>query len=66
MQSAEASFEQALRANAKYGPAFMGMAEVLKARGKKAKTLEFYQRYLDEHPNGSEANVSRNAIERLK
>jgi predicted Zn finger-like uncharacterized protein len=66
MQSAEASFEQALRTNARYGPAIMGMAEVMKAQGKKAKALEYYQRYLDEHPNGSEANVARNAIERLK
>ncbi|MDX2009373.1 MAG: zinc-ribbon domain-containing protein [Myxococcaceae bacterium] len=66
MLQAEASFEQALRLNSKYGPAIMGMAEVLKAQGKKAKAVEFYQRYLDEHPTGSEANVARNAIERLK
>jgi predicted Zn finger-like uncharacterized protein len=63
---AEASFEQALRVNGKYGPAIMGMAEVLKAQGKKDEALKFYQRYLDEHPTGSEANVARNAIERLK
>ena len=61
-----AKAEQALKANGKYGPAIMGMAEVLKAQGKKAKALEYYQRYLDEHPNGSEANVAKNAIERLK
>lgn len=66
MLQAEAAFEQALKANGKYGPAIMGMAEVLKAQGKKAKALEYYQRYLDEHPNGSEANVAKNAIERLK
>lgn len=63
---AEASFAQALKVNAKYGPAIMGMAESLKAQGKKAEALKFYQRYLDEHPTGSEANVARNAIERLK
>jgi predicted Zn finger-like uncharacterized protein len=66
MLQAEASFEQALQVNPRYGPAIMGMAEVLKAQGKKAKALEFYQRYLSEHPNGSEANVAKNAIERLK
>jgi predicted Zn finger-like uncharacterized protein len=66
MLQAEASFEQALRLNPRYGPAIMGMAEVLKAQGKKAKALDYYQRYLDEHPTGSEANVAKNAIERLK
>ncbi|MBL8920009.1 MAG: zinc-ribbon domain-containing protein [Myxococcaceae bacterium] len=66
MLQAEASFEQALRINSKYGPAIMGMAEVQKAQGKKAKAIEYYQRYLDEHPTGSEANVAKNAIERLK
>lgn len=63
---AEASFEQALRINSKYGPAIMGMAEAQKALGHKAKAVEYYQRYLDEHPTGSEANVARNAIDRLK
>ncbi|MCA2978052.1 MAG: zinc-ribbon domain-containing protein [Myxococcaceae bacterium] len=63
---AEASFEQALRLNGKYGPAILGMAEVLKAQGKTARAATFYQRYLDEHPTGSEANVARNALERLK
>lgn len=66
MLQAEASFEQALRINGRYGPAIMGMAEVQKAQGKKSKAIEFYQRYLDEHPSGSEANVAKNAIERLK
>lgn len=66
MLQAEASFEQALKLNGKYGPAIMGMAETLKAQGKKARAIEYYQRYLDEHPTGSEANVARNAIERLK
>lgn len=66
MLPAEASFEQALKINSKYGPAIMGMAEVLKAQGRKAKAIEYYQRYLDEHPTGSEANVAKNAIERLK
>jgi hypothetical protein len=44
----------------------MGMAETYKALGNKDKAIEFYQRYLDAHPEGREAGVAKSALERLK
>jgi tetratricopeptide (TPR) repeat protein len=64
--AAEAAFEQALKLNSRYGPAIMGLAEALRTQGNKARAIEFYQRYLDVLPNGVEASVARNNIERLK
>jgi len=64
--AAQAAFEQALALNSRYGPAIMGMAEAYRLQGKNEKAIEFYQRYLDVLPNGAEAAVARNNIERLK
>ncbi len=64
--AATAAFEQALKLGPRYGPAIMGMAEALRTLGKNEQAIEYYQRYLDVLPNGSEAAVARNSIERLK
>ena len=63
---AEAAFQQALRQNARYAPAIMGLAETYRAMGKNEQAVEHYQKYLDVLPNGPEANVARSNIERLK
>lgn len=64
--AAEATFEAALKLNARYGPAIMGMAEVCRIQGKTQKAIEFYERYLEVLPNGAEAAVARNSLERLR
>ncbi|MBL9037183.1 MAG: zinc-ribbon domain-containing protein [Archangium sp.] len=64
--AAQASFEQALRLNGRYGPAIMGLAEAYRAQKKNDKAIEAYEKYLDVMPEGSEANVARNNIQRLK
>jgi len=64
--AAEAAFEEALKLAPRYGPAIMGLAEAFRMQGKNEKAIEFYQRYLDVLPNGTEAAVARNSIERLK
>jgi predicted Zn finger-like uncharacterized protein len=64
--AAQVSFEQALALNPRYGPAIMGLAEAFRLQGRNAKAVEFYQRYLDVLPEGTEAAVARNNIERLK
>jgi tetratricopeptide (TPR) repeat protein len=64
--AAQAAFEEALRLNARYGPAIMGLAEAFRLQGNHEKAVEYYQRYLDVLPNGAEASVARNNIERLK
>lgn len=64
--AAAATFETALKFNSRYGPAIMGLAEAYRIQGKNEKAVEYYQRYLDVLPNGAEAAVARNSIERLK
>ena len=63
---AQAAFETALSMNRSYGPAIMGLAEAFRTQGKKAQAVEWYRRYLEVMPEGSEAVVARNNIERLK
>lgn len=64
--AAVATFEFALKLNSRYGPAIMGLAEAYRIQGKDDKAIEFYERYLEVLPNGTEASVARNTLERLK
>jgi tetratricopeptide (TPR) repeat protein len=64
--AAQASLEQALAINRSYGPAIMGLAEAYRASGTTDKAIQYYQRYLEVLPNGPEAAVARNQLERLK
>ncbi len=64
--AAQASLEQALAINRSYGPAIMGLAEAYRAGGNTEKAIQYYQRYLEVLPNGPEAAVARNQLERLK
>ncbi|MFL5322024.1 MAG: zinc-ribbon domain-containing protein [Myxococcaceae bacterium] len=63
---AEASFQQALKANPRYGVALMGLAETYRAMGQKADAIKYYEKYLDVLPNGPEAPVAKEAVRRLK
>ncbi|MEW6433026.1 MAG: zinc-ribbon domain-containing protein [Myxococcota bacterium] len=64
--AATAAFQDALKYNARYGPAIMGLAEAYRLQGKNDQAVEYYQKYLDVLPNGVDAAVARNNIERLK
>jgi predicted Zn finger-like uncharacterized protein len=64
--AAAAAFEEALKLNPRYGPAIMGMAEALRLQGKNEQAIEYYQRYLEVLPDGVDATVARNNIERLR
>jgi len=64
--AAQAAFEQALKLDGRYGPAIMGLAESYRMQNKNELAVTWYQKYLDVRPNGSEADVARNNIERLK
>ncbi len=63
---AELAFRGALQVNPRYGPALIGMAEASKGLGKKEQAVEYYEKYLEVLPNGSEAKMAKGAIERLK
>ncbi len=62
---AAAIFERALTLNSRYGPAIMGAAEAYRLSGKNDKAIEYYERYLEVLPQGPEAAVARNTLERL-
>lgn len=66
LPAAQAAFHQALKLNERYGPAIMGLAEAYRIQGNHPKAVEFYQRYLEVLPEGVEAAVARNNIQRLK
>lgn len=65
LPAAQQAFKDALKINGRYGPAIMGLAEAYRLDGKNDDALEFYRRYLEVLPNGAEAAVARNNIERL-
>ncbi len=64
--AAEAAFERAIGINPRYGPGIMGLAESLRTQGKNERAIEWYERYLEVMPDGTEANVARHNIERLR
>ncbi len=63
---AEATFRGALQVNPRYGPAMIGMAEASRTLGKKEQAVEYYEKYLEAFPEGSEAKMARGAVARLK
>lgn len=65
-EQGETALQKALKLNRRYGPAIMGLAEVYRTMGQTDKAIEYYELYLERLPNGLEANVAKNNIERLK
>lgn len=65
LSQAEATFQEALKINARYGPAIMGLAETYRLSGKAEQALDMYRKYLEVLPTGTEAQVARQNIEKL-
>ncbi len=63
---AEASFQAALAADPDQADALLGLAETYRWQGKKADAIKTYEKYLERHPDGEEADVARNALEELR
>jgi len=63
---AEASLREALRLSPGQADALMGLAQTLRAQGRKAEAITMFERYLAAHPGGDEAALARNAINQLK
>lgn len=59
-------FQEALQRHPRYLEAIMGLAESHKERGDTRKAVEYYKRYVDQAPDGPEADVARANLERLK
>jgi tetratricopeptide (TPR) repeat protein len=64
--AAEDAFEDALALDERHGPAIMGLAEALRAQGRVARALEYYQKYLGLFPDGPAAATARTNLQRLK
>lgn len=60
------SFKSALHYNSKYGPALLGLADVLKKQGKLEAALDYYNRYLETSPGGSRVASVRKTVQEIE
>ena len=60
------SFRKALNYNSRYGPAIIGLAEIYKRQKKTKLALEYYEKYLEVLPGGSQASLAKRNVEELK
>jgi tetratricopeptide (TPR) repeat protein len=69
LQGALSRFQEALKDNPHYAPAYLGLGKVYERMKQKQKALDAYQQYLDELPSAKEAAEAREAqraVERLR
>jgi tetratricopeptide (TPR) repeat protein len=69
LEGALSRFEEALKDNPHYAPAYLGLGKVYERMKQKQKALDAYQHYLDELPSAKDAQEARDAqraIARLK
>ena len=62
-------FQEALKDNPHYAPAYLGLGKVFERMKEKQKALDAYQRYLDELPSAkdaAEAKQAQRAVARLR
>lgn len=61
LKAALSRFEEAVKDNSTYAPAYLGLGKVYERMGQKLKALDAYQRYLDELPSAKEAAEAKDA-----
>ena len=61
LQGALSRFQEALKDNPNYAPAYLGLGKVYERMKEKQKALEAYQRYLDELPSAKDAADAKDA-----
>jgi tetratricopeptide (TPR) repeat protein len=69
LKGALSRFQEALKENPHYAPAYLGLGKVYERKKQKQKSLDAYQRYLDELPSAkdaAEAKEAQRAVTRLK
>jgi tetratricopeptide (TPR) repeat protein len=69
LEAALSRFQEALKANPHYPPAYLGLGKVYERMGLKPKALEAYKHYLDELPSAkdaAEAKDAQRAVARLQ
>jgi tetratricopeptide (TPR) repeat protein len=68
-KAALSRFEEAIKDNPHYAPAYLGLGKVYERTKEKQKALDAYQRYLDELPSAKDAAAAQEvqrAVARLK
>ena len=69
LAAALSRFQEAVRINSHYAPAYLGLGKVYEKMGLKQKALSSYQQYLDELPSAKDAEQAKEvhrAIARLE
>jgi tetratricopeptide (TPR) repeat protein len=69
LKGALSRFQEAVKDDPHYAPAYLGLGKVYERMNEKQKALKAYQRYLDELPSAldaAEAKDAKRAIERLQ
>jgi tetratricopeptide (TPR) repeat protein len=61
LKGALSRFQEAVKDNPHYAPAYLGLGKVYERMGLKQKALDAYQRYLDELPSAKDAANARDA-----
>ena len=61
LSAARSRFEEALKDNSHYAPAYLGLGKVYERMKQKQKALDAYQRYLDELPSSQAAADAKDA-----
>ena len=61
LKAALSRFEEAVKDDPHYAPAYLGLGKVYERMKQKQKALDAYQRYLDELPSAKEAAEARDA-----
>lgn len=63
LKAALSRFQEAVKTNPHYAPAYLGLGKVYEKMGLKRKALEAYQHYLDELPSTRDAEEAKGAQE---
>lgn len=69
LKGALSRYQEAVKDNSNYAPAYLGLGKVYERMHQKRKALDAYQRYLDELPSAqeaAEAKGARRAVTRLQ
>jgi len=61
LQGALSRFQEAVKDNPHYAPAYLGLGKVYERMKEKQKALEAYERYLDELPSAKAAHEAKDA-----
>ena len=61
LKGALSRFQEAVKDNPHYAPAYLGLGKVYERMKKKQKALDAYQRYLDELPSAKDAADAKDA-----